>query len=50
MSNTRDRAAYMTNAQKTAMGNLPRTHANCKLHTKVMRPGKTAKDRALNGQ
>lgn len=41
-----ERAYYMTAAQKTAMGNLPRTHANCKEKTKVMRPGKTAKDRA----
>ena len=42
----KDRKEYMTRAQKDAMGNLTRTHANCKLKTKVMRPGKTAKDRA----
>lgn len=41
-----ERAYYMTATQKAAMGNLPRTHANCKEKTKVMRPGKTAKDRA----
>jgi len=45
----KERKDYMTNTQKVAMGNLPRTHANCKLHTKVMRPGKTAKDRANGG-
>jgi len=44
-----ERKDYMSRAQKDAMGNLPRTHANCKLKTKVMRPGKTAKDRALSG-
>lgn len=43
----KERKDYMTAAQKTAMGDLPRTHYNCKLKTKVMRPGKTAKDRAL---
>lgn len=43
----KERKDYMTTSQKTAMGELPRTHANCKLKTKVMRPGKTAKDRAL---
>lgn len=42
------RADYMNNTQKTAMGNLPRTHANCKDKTGVMRPGKTAKDKAGN--
>ena len=45
----KERKDYMTTAQKNALGDLPRTHANCKLHTKVMRPGKTAKDRALSG-
>jgi len=42
----KERKDYMTESQKKSMGNLPRTHANCKLKTKVMRPGKTAKDRA----
>lgn len=42
----KDRKEYMTATQKASMGDLPRTHANCKLKTKVMRPGKTAKDRA----
>ena len=40
------RAAYMTEAQKKAMGLHPRTHANCLKLTGVMRPGKTAKDKA----
>lgn len=39
------RADYMSQPHKTAMGNLPRTHQNCKTQTGVMRPGKTAKDR-----
>ena len=43
----RERKDYMTETQKVAMGNLPRTHANCKEKTRVMRPGKTAKDRAI---
>jgi len=42
----KERAEYMSQSQKTAMGNLPRTHQNCKTQTGVMRPGKTAKDRA----
>jgi len=46
---TKERKDYMTTSQKVAMGDLPRTHANCKLKTKVMRPGKTAKDRVLSG-
>lgn len=45
MSKTKQRAEYMTAEQKKAMGNLPRTHQNCKEKTKVCRPGKTAKDR-----
>ena len=45
----KERKDYMTRAQKEAMGNLPRTHDNCYLKTKVKRPGKTAKDRALSG-
>jgi len=45
----KERKDYMSRAQKESMGNLPRTHENCKLKTKVMRPGKTAKDRALSG-
>lgn len=44
-----ERKEFMTQAQKTMMGNLPRTHSNCKEKTKVFRPGKTAKDRYLNG-
>lgn len=46
MSNKLPRAAYMTEADKRAMGNKPRTHENCFEATKKNRPGKTAKDRA----
>lgn len=41
-----NRAAYMTEADKKAMGNLPRTHENCLKLTGKRRPGKTAKDKA----
>ncbi len=41
-----DRKNFMNATQTAAMGNLPRTHANCLEKTGVMRPGKTAKDRA----
>jgi hypothetical protein len=40
------RKDFMTEAQKKAMGNAPRTHANCRDKTGVARPGKTASDRA----
>lgn len=40
------RKDYMTTDQKTAMGNLPRTHINCVTKTKVFRPGKTKHDKA----
>lgn len=39
------RATFMTNVEIKAMGDLPRTHENCKARTGVARPGKTAKDR-----
>jgi len=39
----------MTQAHKIAMGNLPRTHANCIEKTGVARPGKTKRDRLLRG-
>ena len=42
----KERKEYMTETQKFAMGNLPRTHQNCIEKTGVARPGKTAKDRA----
>jgi len=42
-----ERAKFMTHADKVAMGRLPRTHLNCHNKTGKMRPGKTAKDRAL---
>lgn len=40
------RADFMTSAQKVAMGDSPRMHKTCKEKTGVMRPGKTAHDRA----
>ncbi|MCK5020060.1 MAG: hypothetical protein KAS32_23605 [Candidatus Peribacteraceae bacterium] len=43
------RASFMSIAHREAMGELPRTHANCFEKTGVMRPGKTAKDRAKLG-
>lgn len=46
----KERKDYMTGSQTVAMGNLPRTHENCKAQTGVMRPGKTAKDRANHGR
>lgn len=42
----KERSEYMRRAEREAMGRLPRTHANCLEKTGVMRPGKTAKDRA----
>ena len=43
----RDRKDYMTATQKKQMEGIKhRTHQNCKDATGVMRPGKTAKDRA----
>lgn len=46
---SKNREDFMTEAQKRAMGSLPRTHRNCLDKTGVARPGKTAKDRANNG-
>lgn len=43
----KERRFFMTDRQTQAMGNLPRTHQICKDKTKVCRPGKTARDRAL---
>lgn len=40
------RANFMTQADKTAMGNMPRTHQTCFKLTKKNRPGKTACERA----
>lgn len=42
----KDRAEYMSDRQQEKMKGIPRSHANCKSRTGVMRPGKTAKDRA----
>lgn len=44
-----ERKDFMTPSQKSAMGNLPRTHANCMEKTKVARPGKTAHDKWKRG-
>ncbi len=48
-SDVRDqpRENFMTPRQAEMMGDLPRTHENCRAKTGVARPGKTAKDRAL---
>jgi hypothetical protein len=43
------RKDYMTEKDKRAMGAMPRTHSNCLKMTGVMRPGKTAKDKAKRG-
>lgn len=49
MSKNLKRADYMTNQQKVGMeGEQHRTHEACKRKTGVMRPGKTACDRAKN--
>jgi hypothetical protein len=45
----KNRADYMTEADKKAMGKLPRTHQNCLAKTGKARPGKTAKDKARKG-
>lgn len=42
-----NRAFYMTQAQRTALGKQKRTHQNCMEATGVARPGKTAKDRTM---
>jgi len=41
-----NRANFMTSDQKTKLGTLPRTHANCLEKCGVKRPGKTRQDRA----
>lgn len=49
------RKEFMSAAQTRALGNAPRTHANCLRLLKeaklfpVARPGKTAKDKAKRG-
>lgn len=40
------RKDFMSNADRHAMGDQPRTHQNCKELTGRARPGKTAQDRA----
>ena len=49
MSKNKSRADFMSDKDKKAMGNKPRTHANCKETTGKYRPGKTAKDRWMRG-
>jgi len=46
MSQIKQRAEYMTQAQKDKMKDFPRTHDNCLDLVGVARPGKTAQDRA----
>ena len=46
---SKQRADFMTEADKKAMGKFPRTHQNCLKQTGKARPGKTAKDKAKKG-
>ena len=50
MATARDRKYYMTQAERDALGDAPRTHQNCRDKTGRNRPGKSAKDRALKGK
>lgn len=50
MAEKKARKEFMSESQKKAMGDMPRTHQNCKDATGVMRPGKTAKGRWLHGR
>lgn len=45
----KERKEFMSSANQKALKGLPRSHANCMEKTGVMRPGKTAKDRARGG-
>ena len=45
-----DRANYMSEKQRAAMGQLPRRHDLCRDATGVARPGKTRQDKARRGQ
>ncbi len=49
MSNKLQRKDFMTDEDKKAMGNLPRTHQNCFKMTKKSRPGKTKCEKARKG-
>lgn len=49
MSKNFDRKNFMSDSDKEAMGNFPRTHQNCFKLTKKNRPGKTACERARKG-
>jgi hypothetical protein len=44
------RKHFMTEADKKAMGNAPRTHQNCFERTGKNRPGKTAYERYKKGK
>lgn len=44
---SKNREEFMTQDQQRKLDDKPHTHENCKIFTGVMRPGKTAKDRAL---
>ncbi len=46
MSTKFERKDFMTNEDKKAMGNFPRTHQNCFKLTKKSRPGKSACEKA----
>jgi|PlaIllAssembly_1097288.scaffolds.fasta_scaffold08811_9 hypothetical protein len=45
-----DRAKYMTEKQRAAMGQQPRRHDLCRDATGVARPGKTRQDKARRAQ
>lgn len=44
------RKDFMSEKDKKAMGELPRTHQNCFAKTGKNRPGKTAHERARRGR
>ena len=43
------KAEFMSTRDRQKMGDLPRSHGDCKAMTGKFRPGKTAKDRAMKG-
>lgn len=49
MATARDRKFYMTQAERDALGDAPRTHQNCRDKTGRNRPGKTGQDKARRG-
>ena len=46
MNKNKQRADFMSKQQQESMKGFKRTHQDCLARTGVMRPGKTAKDRA----